>query len=463
MVLTDQIILDAYTGLNGFSDGSYLIQYPQETTEQFQERQKRCYYFNIVSMIMNIYLGYLFGLPVKRDSVNKQYADFVERADGRRCLDAVMEQAMEYAMLLGTVALIVDRPIGDPVSAADMQLPYVAIRLPSQISDIKLDQFGNVYYAVFSEKTVIDGKEQTIYRIYDGGGWIVAHDTKGEKVIDSGTYTIGRPPVVLLHSKEPELGEWRAQGWAYPLVQIAYAMFLHLSDRDRLFRAQAFAMLTIPTDNVNAFVQLMEDKQIVTGPGRAIPFSAQSGGSPAFIAPDSGPIKSYMELIMSLTDDAFRMANLQFINNVSKGVQDVQIWWRLANASLSKLARFLEEAEEQVATYVAAWGGVEWDAEESISYPKEFSLPDITALLKNADMALNLEMGDTFEAELKRMIASHVLGDEVSQEVMSQIATELQEDQEEQEDVFAERIAQETVAQVPVPPTGGMPESYIED
>jgi len=310
---------------------------------------------------------------------------------------------------------------------------------------------------------VIDDKEQTIYRIYDGGGWVVAYDPEGEKVISSGQYMMGRPPIVLLHSREPALGEWRAQGWAYPLVQIAYAMFLHLSDRDRLFRAQAFAMLTIPTDNVNAFVQLMEDKQIVTGPGRAIPFSAQSGGSPSFIAPDSGPIKSYMDLIASLMDDAFRIANLQFINNVSKGVQDVQIWWRLANASLSKLARFLEEAEEQVAAYVAAWGGVVWDAEESISYPKEFSLPDIANLLKNADMALSLSMGETFDAELKRMIANHILGDEVPQEILSKISDELKEKQEEKADVFAERIAKETAAQVPVPPTGGMPDSYIID
>jgi hypothetical protein len=115
-------------------------------------------------MIMNIYLGYLFGLPVKRDSVNSQYNDFVQLADGRRPLDAVMETAETYAMLLGTVALIIDRPQGEPVSAADMQLPYIAIRLPSKIEAITLDVYGNVATAIFSEKMTLDGKEQDVYR-----------------------------------------------------------------------------------------------------------------------------------------------------------------------------------------------------------------------------------------------------------------------------------------------------------
>jgi len=88
--------------------------------------------------------------------------------------------------------VVIDRPRGKAKTRLEEKqmglLPYAVIRLPYEVEDIKLDEYGNISRIVF--------KENDVYRSFTNLEWIISKDKEGKQIIDSGSHELGVVPVV---------------------------------------------------------------------------------------------------------------------------------------------------------------------------------------------------------------------------------------------------------------------------
>ena len=428
MKITDQFLLDAYSGRGGFETGSYLIAHPRETDEKYKRRQELCIYPNYVKKVVNLYLSYLFSPPIHRESLNDTYLQFAALADRQRDLSTVMRSHWLKAMTLGTVALIVDRPRGVATTAAAERalVPYLVRRLPVQIQSITLNEDGQVAEAVFREK------EQ--FRWYTADGWRITKDAEGKEITDSGEYALGRPPVVLLHSTEPADGDWRATSWHYDLARLNFDLFNQVSELRELLRSQTFSVLAIPVSDT-ADADAMTEVEV--GPENGLMYDPKGGGAPQFIAPPSTAIDCYMQTIKDLRSQIYEAASMEFTGGVQQSGVALEYHFQLANKTLADMAQMCESAERQIAELVCGWMGQAWDGQ--IAYSRDFSIPSLLNDLKVAMDSLDLRIAPAFDRALKKRISRQILDRKASDETLAEIDREIDADG----DPYGDRVTRE--------------------
>lgn len=428
---SDTFLLDAYAGKGGFLSGKYLVRHGRETDDKYQERQALAEYPNYVRKIVNIYSGFLFQRQPGREA-SDQYARFAANADGAgTAIDMAMLHYQRLAMLVGTVYLIVDKPAQAARTRADEGSPYLAMRLPGEVTDSKMDAMGRLTRITFVESA--GGKPQ--YRTFTTEGWTLHKEADGSGVIASGRYALGRVPVVRLHSTIPlRATDLRATGWCHDIAQANWSLYNQLSEMRELFRKQTFSILTLPVVDADE-AQRLRDLTISTE--NALTFNPSGGGEPAYIAPPADPVKLYLEAIAKTVERIYELANLEFIGGVHTSGVAMAYQFQQANQSMVDMAMLTERAEIDIAGLVSAWMGEEWSG--VIAYPRDFNLSNLAAELKDAMDAETLGISPTFDRELKKRLARRMLGHNVSQATMESIDREI----ESGADPYGDRIQKE--------------------
>lgn len=428
---SDRFYLDAYTGQGGFLDGSYLIRHPRETDAKFEERQALAIYPNYVGKAVNIYSGFLYQVQPNRET-SEQYARFAQDADGgRRSIDMLMLSYQRLAMLLGTVYIIVDKPKVQARTRADERLPYLALRLPGALAASKTDAAGNFERATFAE--TVDG--ETRYRTFTREGWTLSEDQEGREIIEQGSYTLGRVPVVKLHSCLPmDPTDVRAPAWAHDIAQLNWDLYNQVSEMRELFRKQVFSVLTLPVADSNE-AQRLTDLKVSTE--NAITYDPTGGGKPAYIAPPAEPVELYMKNIAATVERIYELANLEFVGGVQQSGVALAFQFQQANRSLLAMAMLAEQAEIEIADLVSRWQGQDFNG--VIAYPRDFNLADLGEELKNAMEATSLGISKTFDQEVRKRVARRYLGHNVKAATMEEIDREI----ESGGDPYGDRIAKE--------------------
>jgi len=429
---SDQFLLDAYSGQNGFLTGQYLVRHPREPDEKFRRRQEVAVYPNFVRKIVDTYLGFLWRRTPVRE-VSDLYAGFSENADGRqRDIDHVMMHFQRLAMLLGTVYVLVDRRPGPVRTRADESLPYLSLRLPEQLVDYQLNDSGQFLRAVFQEQTPA-GEHQ--FRIFTTDGWIVARDDQGVQTIDAGRYDFGKVPVVALHSNMPlNPTDIRSQGWAFDMAQLNWDLFNLRSELRELFRAQTFAILALPISDPGERERL---KDMTVSTENAMTYDPAHGGQPAFIAPPDDPVRLYMDQIEATIQDIYRVANLEFVGGVQQSGVALSFHFQEANAELMTMADLCERAEKEIAWLVHAWLGQEFNG--NIAYPRDFNLNDLSRALAQTMDAVSLNISPQFDMAIKKRLARQILAEDIAPSEMEAILRDI----EAQGDQYGDRIQRE--------------------
>lgn len=427
----DDFLLDAYTGKNGFADGSYLVAHPRESDTKYDNRQELAVYPNFCRKISDIYLGFLWKRTPSRET-DDLYVQFSGNADGRGgSIDKCMMTYQRLALILGTIYLIVDKPAVQARTRADERLPYLAPRLPRQLVMEEKDAVGDWERVVFSETV----KNTTQYRIFTRDEWILAANQDGTDIIAQGVHGLGMVPVVKLHIAEPlNPTDTRGQGFFYDLAQLNWDLFNVRSELRELFRAQTFSILALPTLD-SAEREKLAGMTISTE--NALCYNPSGGGQPTFIAPPDGPVKLYMEQVAAIVEDIYRVANLEFVGGVQQSGVALAFHFQEANSSMQSMAQLCEQAENEVARLVYGWMGREFDG--SIIYNSDFNLTDLATNLQQAMDAVSLGMGDEFDKALKKQIAHGILGNDVSPSVMQSI----DDDIDAMGDEYGDRIRRE--------------------
>ncbi|MEM2566938.1 MAG: phage portal protein [Candidatus Bathyarchaeia archaeon] len=408
-----RLMWDAYTGLGGFQDGTYLVKYPRETDEKYNRRKQLAFYPNFPKKIVETFTSHIFRKPPQRQIESQAYLIFIQNTDRNGTyIDDFMKKVCKLSLVFGTVFVIVDKPQGNAITVAQEKelgiLPYATIRLPTQVEEVQVDEFGKIVSITF--------REELFLRTFTQNTWEVK--VIGKQETYSGEHALGTIPVVAVSWTDSLLP---TQIFCPPMIhEIAYAskdLYNAISELREILRSTTFPILTLPTK------QPVGD--ITVGTENFIAYDPEGGGKPDFIAPPPDPAKIYMEYIQLLIEQIYKLANLEFVMGTSQQKSGVALEFEFQdlNSMLSGIAMNMEQAEYRIAELVARWSGEE-RFRGSISYEKDFSFRDIEREMRIVFDALSMQISQTFENELKKRIARALLPD-TDDETMKRIDYEI--------------------------------------
>ncbi len=414
-------LYDSYTGLGGYKDGSYLVRYPRETDDKYGRRKELAVYPNFVRKIVDTYTAHLFKDPPVRETTDN-YARFIDNVDrSGTYIDDFMKKVAKLSLVFGTVFVIVDKPPGRArTKAQELEMglfPYATVRLPSQVEEVEIDEYGRIKSITF--------KEEKRYRILNETTWKIATDRKGNSVIREGEHDLGRVPVVPVSWTDPVLPtEMLVPPFILDIARLNFDLYNAISELREILRNITFPILTLPIKDEQTASQL---KDLTIGTENCIPYNPEGGGEPSFIAPPAEPAKVYLEYINFLIEQIYKSVNLEFALGSQTGKSGVALEFEFqqVNIILSGIAVNLEKAEYEIANLVELWlGGKGFTG--SISYNRDFSFRDVERDLKIAMDSIALGISSTFEAEMKKKLARDILGDYLDEKVLERIDREVE-------------------------------------
>ena len=409
-----QFLYDSYTGLGGYRDGSYLIRHKREPDEKFERRKRLAYYPNYVKKIVDTFVAQVFRKPPQRE-LTPEYELFVSNVDKSGThIDDFMRRVFKLSLIFGTVFVLVDKPPEEAQTRAEELerglLPYATIRLPWQVQDYELDEFGNLTKIVFKEKDLLREITKEYFRIL-----------KGKKVILEKGNPLGEIPLVIVRPSDRLLyEELFGEPFIYTIAMLNYELYNLISEIREILRNITFPILVYPSKDENI-------TRIEIGTENAILYNPEFGGRPDFIAPPPAPVEVYMEYARWIVEQIYRAVNLEFTLGAQTQRSGVALEFEFQNLNtlLSGFAMVLEQAEYRIAELVSKWHGKE-KFEGVIDYRKDFSFRDVERELKLIMDGLSLGIqSETFNVEAQKKAARLILGD-VEDEVILRIDKEIE-------------------------------------
>lgn len=440
---SDQFLLDAYSGQGGFATGEYLVPHLRESDNKIKRRKELAVYPNYTRKIVDVMMGFLWKQAPSRE-VDDLYSKFAINADGAGTkLDDLLFTYQRLAMILGTVYIIVDKPQTQGQTKADQAIPYLALRLHSQLVAEQKNGAGAWTSVTFSEQS---GKD-TVYRTFTLTGWKLSKEQDGSDVIDQGDYALGRVPVVRWHIAKPlNPTDSKSQSWVYDLANLNWDLYNQRSELRELFRAQTFSIFSLPVVDAAEKEKL---KDLTIGTDNALTYNPTGGGKPLFVAPPPDPIDQYMKQIAATVDDIYSIANLEFVGGVQQSGVATAFHFQEANSSLRGMAGMGEVAENEISQLVYLWQSQTFTG--NIAYPNDFNLTDLQKAISAAMDSVGLGMGAEFDKALKKRLAKQILGNDTSPATMTAIDKEI----DAQGDTYGDRLARQTRASLPATSGGG--------
>ena len=429
---SDKFLLDAYNGTGGFKFGYYLVPHGREDEDDFKTRQTLAIYPNYCRKLVGVLMGFLTKDAPSREDMSDLYAQFVSNADGQgKELDAVLFVYQRLAMILGTVYIIVDKPTTQGDTKATEAMPYLAMRKRNQLVHECKDACGVWDSVTFCEE--VSGKTQ--YRTFTKTGWQITEHENGSGVLSQGTYNLGEVPVVPLHIAEPlEPTDSECTSFYYDIAQRVWELYNVLSEMRDQERQQAFAILTMPYTDPSELEKL---KDITIGTKNGLPYNANGGGQPAFIAPPPDPLQHFTARIESIKADIFSLASLEFIGNVQPSGEALSWHFTQTNSALNSMAKGFENAENHICRLVHKWQGQ--TPQGKISYPNNFNIADVKKALEIAMDSINLNLGPVFNRTVKKLAARQVLQNDVSAQTLADIEADI----DANGDIYGDRLQQQ--------------------
>lgn len=437
--LSDQWLLDSYTGKGGYLTGRYLLRHLRESDDKFSSRCKAAVYPNFARKVVDVFMGFLWGQPPSRNYTADFYNQFANNCDGAGGdLDAVLFGYQRLAMITGTVFIIVDKPQTQGLTRAEQALPYLTLRQKKQLVEETKDGEGRWLSVTFSESAQ-DGSEQ--FRQFTRTGWRLSRDQAGDEVIAQGEYTLDRVPVVRLHIAKPlEPCDSCSESFFYDLANLCWELYNLRSELREIERAQTFSILSVPAASKEERERLQD---LTIGTDNGLVYDPTGGGKPEYIAPPSEPTSHFMARMDALMAEIYKIANLEFVGGVQQSGVALAFHFREANSSLRGMAGLAEAAEREIADIAHLWQGQQTSGD--VYYANDFNLTDLAGAIAQALELSALGLGVTFDAVLKKRLARQVLGNDAPPETLAEIDQEI----DAQGDAYGDRIAQQAQDQPP--------------
>ena len=410
-----QLLYDAYHADGGFKTGQYLLQHPREGEHKYRRRKRMSYYANYVKPVVDSHVDPIFREEPNRNwDSNQLFSMFHEDVDAAgTSMNRFMKKAALVAKLYAVAFIVIDNFADLPATVADTlndrKLPYAYIVTPSQVTDHKVNRFGRLTSITYTEPAE-DADGNITYgsnsRTWTMGEWILS-DSNG-KVIIRQKHSLARLPIVPLYSKPMESGNTLPQSEFYSISRTNMSLFNRCSELDEVLSNQAFGILTYPLGENQDTDEVQE---IVTGTENLLGYDGTLSKSPEYIGPPAEPANMQMSQIDRLIQEIYRMAKQSHTTGVEAKASGVAKAYDFekTNPVLADFAANCELAEVEMAKVFELWTSAKLNY--TCSYERDFGIIDIEQVLKDADSALQLNIGRLFNKEVKKKVVAAYLGD----------------------------------------------------
>jgi len=449
---------------------SYLVPFPAEDDRSFDLRCQLATYVNPVQLIVDAYAQGCTG-EVQRNFGSDGLAAQMDDVDLRgNSWGELTEDKARWASVYGILATIIDAPKVNTAKNRAEELaakirPYCIVVHPTAWAWVDVDAIGHVtefayvdepYVESVSANSMSRDRDVTV-RVYLGaceqhprGAWQVRKGTittTGGLEKQRGSFSTiveeGELPAVL-EGEIPVrfLAYQRDTTSRYPLgdslvedaAMLARCIYNKRSWEQQIAREAGFPTLAIPMKATGGMLDANTTAAI--GPSKGIGYDS-STGAPSWIQPSSEWAKDLRESSMADFQFAMRSAGLELAADASAQAQSgeaLRIKSRDYDKRAARFARNLARDELACLRLYALLAGEPIDA-ITVTYPKRFTLPDLTADLDRAlkILAAPFEIGKTarIAAQMQAINASIVLSDEQQTAVREEIEAMLVADAED--------------------------------
>lgn len=415
---------------------SYLVAHPNESERDFELRVSIAAYVNIVAPIVKAYSESVTS-KVRLENVPDIMADVIEDATrGQTSWDQFREEAVRWHANYGLGWTVVDAPrAAQPaaprtVAAAgdDGIRPYVVFVHPPAVVEVCVDAGGKLTRFVFAESPFQSrDRNVTAYRArlrildvqgYNGApGWAVVEGnaTVGTPlagqyatmaVVDSGPLDprLGNELPVIPGFYERDTTSLAPNGISLvdDAADIARLIFNALSWASEIHRHAGFPFLAIPLASTGG--QLDPKAELTIGPGKGLGFNSTTG-APQYVQPPAESPRELREHCLFLFALALRSAGMEVAADSSAQVQSgeaLRIRSRDFESRAQRFASATRAWELRVLRLLALYAGASEQeiAGIKVTYPKRFTLPDVSEDLARALSVLTVSVDLGNEAKL---------------------------------------------------------------
>lgn len=381
---------DAYSGGTEYIRQA-LIRHVSEIPLEFEERQRRAYYFNYPRNIAQRITQYALAVDPVRASANAELVEDFSRSGLRA--NEVMRQASTLLNIYGRAWLFCGAPAFE--GAVDRERaererlrPYCVALSPLSVKDWAYGDDRRLLWAKIEELHTYDSDpavlRQTVRRVrlWTREYWKL-YDPREGKVIEEGRNLTGVVPLVELI--EPDGFGIEANHWFEDVVRISDAILNNESEAQMNVVKQMFGMLVV-SENFQrgaSKVQLKDSKgesdsfSAVVARSAALVESPEEKGISRYISPSGVETSTIRTENANLKQELYDVVGLA-IQSRSKEAQTAESKaWDFQNVTqfLVNRADLLEQAELRAWEIMNRWDGSVPVPE--VTYNRKFAVRDL--------------------------------------------------------------------------------------
>lgn len=426
---------------------TYLDRFHREDISKFRRRVATSHYPNYIMPSIDVPLSYLWRKKLKRKpDGNEALAAWSEDVNGSGLSwDRMLRDTCSVrAAVLGWCPVLFDLPsagAGDglPRTALDDQRDRLSPRaiplFPCNVMDWQHDDAGNLMWAKIRvdytrrEGPLDPALAVTRITIWWPNRWewyeIAGDDDGKQRIIgrDEGINPFGRVPLVTLVHKPIPDDPMRGIPKAGDASMEARRLFNLLSELDEHLRSSAFAFLQVPCEDPSKI------GGIVVGSGNALPIKPDWKNEYKWVMPEGTVSEAYEKRIASTIEEIYRMQRMEFTRGSKYGQARSGVSqafeFEATNRAIADFAANIADFDQACRRLVArVLPGAPEQSEIITSAATRFDVEEMAKELDEAQAAVSLGLGATFEAELKKRVAFSMLG-AIEEDVRQQIADEI--------------------------------------
>ncbi|MBP8101491.1 MAG: hypothetical protein KAY54_06345 [Burkholderiaceae bacterium] len=387
---------------------SYLVRYPRESVAKYNRRNEIAFYSSPLAQACGRFSGYLASQAVVREIPNPLFQAIADNVDGKgNSIDVFLTQFTVQAKARGSMLLLVDMPPATARTLAEQMatraVPYWSAIKPESVTDYAIGDDGKFDYVEFSgDYTREDGSRVACTWHFDREGWS-AHDTE-KKPLDADQHGLGECPVLIF----TEGGDFPFFGSFAAIADISKRIFNADSELDEILRSQTFSLLTMQVPEASTDAQKLSAAQVAGETIGTSNLMVHSGSTPAFIAPQDGPARIYLDRIKDLRQQIDEVGlNVATVNQQESGIA-MQMRFAAINGELAYFSTRMEDLERRAWELSRRWLGL--SQEPVVQWPRDFNIADVEQELRILSEMQASNMPAPVIAEQQRRIVAVQFG-----------------------------------------------------
>lgn len=418
-----QFMDEAYKGTGGFRDGRYLIPFSRESN--YDARRQLGHYKNYVKPIVRAMIEPVFSeeaiRSVKDEAGNDldvpMFLGFLENVDAAgTSMQTFTHQATNICRRHGVVFIVMDNfsSTAQPATVAEALqsriYPYIYIKKAQDVTEFKVDAFGNLVEIIFTDKSVkIGTKEHKRWRRWTQNESFLlgkSEDTKADWIVISQAYHgLGVVPVIMAYSEAREdKTTVLVDPPLYDLARINCVIYNQSAEIRDQERAQAFSIF---------YTQGLAPGDLSIGPTNYINIPMEASIAPGYASPNFAIIAGLVANEEQIRKDLFTIAEqagVVGVENLQSGVSKAYDFYG-HEETLKRTSYIATEIEEKIAEMFMLY--TKETFVYTVLYPMDFQPMGLDREIARIDTVLKMPgLNATFAAKVQEKLVRMLMSDE---------------------------------------------------